>query len=89
MCLSEELALDQSKIRGGNLAKALSILDERERKAIFLRFWKPCSILEISKAIQMNWEDTDRFIETTLQKLRQEILKLENRMEKSWPHLKN
>lgn len=77
MSLNAELSLDRSVGREALLAKALELLDERERKAIFLRFWKPCSILEISKTLKMSWEDTDKFIEVTLQKLKNEILKSE------------
>ena len=78
MFLNEEISLIRSKNREALLEKALSILDEKERKVIFLRFWNPCSILDISKILKMSWQETDQFLESTLQKLRQEILKLEN-----------
>lgn len=77
MFLHEELPLALSATRETSLSKALTTLDEKERKAIFLRFWNPSSIQEISKILKMSWSDTDRLIETTLRKLKQKIMELE------------
>lgn len=78
MSLHEELSLSGLRNREALLQKALLILNDRERKVIFLRFWSPNSIQEISEILTMTWDETDRFIEFTLQKLKRKILALEN-----------
>lgn len=77
MSLHEEILLTNSSNREALLQKALSGLEENERKVIFLRFWNPLSIFEISKILKISWQETDQLIEATLQKLKLTILKLE------------
>lgn len=77
MSLHEELFLCLGPNREALLNRALSNLDEKERNVIFLRFWMPHSILEISEVLKMTWSGTDQLIEATLKKLKQTILELE------------
>ncbi len=55
------------------LLEALQILTDRERTAIFLRFWGPCSIIEVSKTLHLSWSQADRLLASSLEKLRDEF----------------
>ena len=74
--LTEELCLSSDKTRNKrskyetHLLKALKSLNELERSALFLRFWVPCSIEEVSRHMHISWPQADQLIERTLEKLR-------------------
>ncbi len=74
--LAEELTfssngklLNRSKLES-QLLKSLDALSDNERSAIFLRFWVPCSIEEVSRQMHVSWSQADLLLESTLKKLR-------------------
>lgn len=79
--LTEELSASSFKEKlkcsknESQLLKALKALDEKERSAIYLRFWVPCSIEEVAKQMHISWPQADALIERALQKLRNHFRK--------------
>lgn len=77
--LTEELCISSFKTRLNcsmyetQLLEALKDLSERERSALFLRFWVPCSIEEVSRHMHISWSQADQLIERTLEKLREDF----------------
>ncbi len=67
---NELLSLHQST---SPLYAALQTLSEKERIALFLRYWGPCSILEISRNLHLSWSQADKLLEECLNKLRIEF----------------
>lgn len=55
------------------LFTAIQTLNEKERIAIFLRYWGPCSILEISRSLHLSWDKADELVNESLKKLRIEF----------------
>lgn len=41
-----------------------------ELKAIFMRFWGPCTIAQVASELRLSWDDTDRLIDRTLARLK-------------------
>lgn len=56
-----------------HLYDALNKLSEKERSAIFLRFWVPCSIQEIAKHFQVSWTQADQILEKAIEKIKNEF----------------
>lgn len=52
------------------LNEGLFALDDIERKAIFLRFWAPSSIEQVSKELKISWDAADQIINRSIEKLR-------------------
>ena len=52
------------------LMAGLRKLDDTERKAIFLRFWLPSSIQDVSVELKISWEFADQIINRSIEKLR-------------------
>ena len=48
----------------------LKNLNSIERKAIYLRFWVPCSIAEIAAELKLSWDSADNILETAITKIR-------------------
>lgn len=77
--LTEEIVLSSNKTvtkcskLESQLLKSLQALTEKERSAIFLRFWVPCSIQEIARNMRMSWSQADLLLESTLKKLREDF----------------
>ncbi len=57
------------------LLEALRTLNDQERSAIYLRYWVPYSIDEVSKHMHISWTQADQLIESSLQKLRDDFKK--------------
>ncbi len=55
------------------LESELPKLNQQERKAIYLRFWVPCTIAQVATELQVSWEAADSIIDTVVQKLRNGI----------------
>ncbi len=55
------------------LADALMELTAPERRVIFLRYWVPCSIAQVSAELRVSWETADRTIDAAVCKLRASI----------------
>lgn len=53
------------------LEDELKQLNEKERKAIFLRFWATQTIAQIATELCMSWEATDILIDYSVAKLRE------------------
>jgi len=53
------------------LMAGLKKLDEMERKALFLRFWVPCSVGQIAIELKINWDLADHLINRSIAKLRE------------------
>jgi DNA-directed RNA polymerase specialized sigma24 family protein len=73
--LTTELTLGSNKLSEclkleSQLLKSLKGLSEKERSAIFLRFWVPCSIEEVSRNMHISWSQADLLLESSLEKLR-------------------
>lgn len=63
-------------IKDHNLVRnAFSVLTEKERTAITLRFWEVLSINEIAKFLGLSWDGADRCLESAMKKLRSTCLK--------------
>ncbi|MBL7555117.1 MAG: hypothetical protein JNM24_04780 [Bdellovibrionaceae bacterium] len=77
--LKEEMAVHPSDCRieiqryEMILTDALKVLNERERIAIFLRFWQPCSIAQVASHLKISWEAADRLIDGAVEALRREF----------------
>lgn len=77
--LSEELYTSSNKTKNkcfkyeSQLNSALRSLDVKERSVLFLRFWVPCSIEEVSQHMHISWAQADRLLEKTLEKLKAEF----------------
>ena len=77
--LMEELFLSSYKTRikcskhESQLLNALQTLTEHERSAIFLRYWVPCSIEEVSRHMRISWSQADALLEKSLEKLREDF----------------
>lgn len=52
------------------LMMGLYELEDVERKAIFLRFWSPSSIEQISSELKVSWNIADQIINRSIGKLR-------------------
>lgn len=52
------------------LRVGLSVLPFWERHILVLRFWENYSIKEIAKALEMEWDEVDKSIEESQQKLK-------------------
>lgn len=57
------------------IEKALKVLDETERRVIFLRFWEPNTIAQVADMIGIAWEEADQLIDCAVQKIQKEIKK--------------
>lgn len=45
-------------------------LSPRELKAVFMRFWGPCSIEEIASELRVSWDLADEILNRAMKKLR-------------------
>lgn len=72
--LTENKAPTQRDIKS-QLSKSLEELSDKEQLAIFLRFWGPCSIEEVSREMHISWSQADRLVESALEKLRTDFEK--------------
>jgi RNA polymerase sigma factor (sigma-70 family) len=59
---------DQGQVEA--LHNYMTELSPRELKAIFLRFWGPCSIEEIARDLQVSWDMADQILNRALERLR-------------------
>lgn len=59
---------DQGQVEA--LHNYMTELSPRELKAIFLRFWGPCSIEEIARELQVSWDTADQILNRALERLR-------------------
>ena len=59
---------DQGQVKA--LHNYMTELSPRELKAIFLRFWGPCSIEEIARDLQVSWDMADQILNRALKRLR-------------------
>lgn len=57
------------------LIEGLQELNAVERKAIFLRFWVPCSIEQIATELKVSWDSADQIINGSINKLKNHFLK--------------
>ena len=55
------------------LDDALKVLTEKQRLVIYLRFWQPYRIEQVSKHLKISWEAADRLIDQAVETLRQEF----------------
>jgi len=57
------------------LNSTLANLEDRQRIALYLRFWESQSIREIAYFLKISWSEADQLIDSTLAELRTEIEK--------------
>lgn len=57
------------------IEKALCVLNETERRAIFLRFWEPYTIAQVADQIGIAWEEADHLIDSAVRKIQKEVSK--------------
>lgn len=55
------------------LENELPKLSDKERKAIYLRFWVPSTIAQVATELKVSWEAADSIIDGAVQKLRNGI----------------
>lgn len=55
------------------LEDELQKLNQQERKAIYLRFWVPCTIAQVATELRVSWEAADSIIDKAVCKLREGI----------------
>jgi DNA-directed RNA polymerase specialized sigma24 family protein len=67
---NESVGLWDNIVELPELKAALTQLNAKEQRAIFLRFWDSNSIDEIANDINLSWGETDALITETLKKLR-------------------
>lgn len=65
------------------LMSGLSNLNDVERKVIFLRYWSPCSIQEISGELKISWESADEIINRSIEKLRKHFYLMDDKSSQS------
>jgi DNA-directed RNA polymerase specialized sigma24 family protein len=65
---AKEASYDQRQIEA--LRQHMTGLSPVELKAVFLRFWGPCSIEEIARELKTSWDVADRIIDRALSRLR-------------------
>ena len=53
----------------------LRCLDDRERQAIFLRFWEALPVARIADSMGLSWSAADALIDRALAKMRRQIQK--------------
>jgi len=52
----------------------LADLSPIELKAIFMRFWGPCSVAQIAAELNLSWSAADRVVEQSVVRLRQRCI---------------
>lgn len=52
------------------LHEAMDKLATKEQDAIYCRYWREMSIMEISEKLGISWDDTDHLLTQSLQKLK-------------------
>ncbi len=52
------------------LTTGLQDLEEIERKAIYLRFWKSMSIEQVAAELKIRWDVADKIIDRSVEKLK-------------------
>ena len=52
------------------LEEAMLLLSNKQKDVLLMRFWLNMSINEISRAIGMSWEATDKFIDSSINHLK-------------------
>lgn len=57
------------------IEKSLCVLNEQERRAIFLRFWETYTIAQVADQIGIAWEEADLLIDSAVRKIQKEIRK--------------
>lgn len=55
------------------LEDELKKLNQHERKAIYLRFWVPCTIAQVATELRVSWDAADSTIDNAVCKLRNGI----------------
>ena len=75
--LKEELVVEDAKpcsVESQNyqqiLEDELKKLNHVERKAIYMRFWVPCSIAQIATELHVTWDAADQIIDHAVEKMR-------------------
>lgn len=74
--LKEEHVVEPSDIRVRAdhyqhlVEKGLARLNDLERRAVFLRFWRPYTIAQVADQMNMSWEEADRLIDRGVAKVR-------------------
>ena len=56
------------------LMMGLYELEDVERKAIFLRFWSPSSIEQVSSELKVSWAVADQIINRSIRKLKMHFI---------------
>ena len=76
--LKEEVVIEDAKPCSVELQNYQQILEDElkklnhvERKAIYLRFWVPCSIAQIAAELHVTWDVADRIIDHAVAKMRE------------------
>ena len=75
--LKEELVIEDKKTCAVEFQNYQQILEDElkklnqvERKAIYMRFWVPCSIAQIATELHVTWDAADRIIDHAVAKIR-------------------
>lgn len=52
------------------LSHGLQVLTQSERKALYMRYWGPCSIAQVAVELRVSWDEADKLIDGAIEKLR-------------------